>query len=103
MLQGCTTHNSSNTCVVVHVCVCACTYVRCSLLCLCLHDCWCSEMTLVFKHVNKKVPSLVPPQQGAEPEMKQILFDVSGVIKPGEVVALMVSLVFGIIGESSNT
>lgn len=50
-----------------------------------------SSVTMVFKNVSKVVPSLLPPQNGAEPEMKQILFNVSGAIKPGEVVALMVS------------
>ena len=45
-------------------------------------------MTMIFKNVDKKVP--IGPGTGGEPEMKQILFGVSGVIKPKEVVALMV-------------
>lgn len=44
---------------------------------------------MVFKNVSKVVPAL-GVKQSNPPEMKQILFDVSGTIKPGEVVALMV-------------
>ena len=47
-------------------------------------------MTMIFKNVDKKVP--IGPGTGGEPQMKQILFSVSGVIKPKEVVALMVSV-----------
>src|SRR3546814_398647 len=53
----------------------------------------CREVTMVFKNVCKEVPALGQTQTvGAKPEMKQILFHVSGAIKPGEVVALMVRL-----------
>jgi hypothetical protein len=50
----------------------------------------CSEVAVVFKNVSKQVPAL-GAKPSNPPEMKQILFDVSGCIKPGEVVALMVS------------
>jgi len=48
-----------------------------------------SEMTMIFKNINKEIP--VGTEDG-KPVTKQILFDVSGVIKPKEVVALMVSV-----------
>lgn len=48
------------------------------------------EVTIVFKKLCKKVPSMMPGQKGP-PQLRQILFDVSGAIKPREVVALMVT------------
>lgn len=62
------------------------------LCCACWHIAnfgWFSEVTVVFKNVCKHVPMMAPGQSGP-PELKQILFNVSGVVKPGEVAALMV-------------